>query len=258
VIWVIAGTRDGREIAASLADRFPDQVFVTVVTSYGKELSAHEGLEIRVGRFTEEDMVRCIGEKKIGLMIDASHPYAAVVSRTARSACRRAGISYLRYERPEIALPPYEKLYHTSCEEEAARRAGQCGKRILLTTGSKTLPVFVKAAELQGKEIWARVLPLSSVIKECEELGMQARYIIAMQGPFSYAVNRAMIHDLRADTVIMKNSGLIGGSDTKFQAAADEGCHIIVIDRPPAESGFPSASSEEEVLKYTEDYYGIH
>lgn len=258
MIWVIAGTQDGREIAASLADRFHDRVFVTVVTAYGKELSAHAGLDIRVGRLTEEDMERCIKEKKIGLMIDASHPYAALVSRTARSACRKAGIDYLRYERPEVPLPPYEKLHHAADEEEAAHMAGQWGKRILLTTGSKTLRVFIKAPELQDKELWARVLPLSSVIRACEELGMQARHIIAMQGPFSYAMNRAMIHDLHADTVIMKNSGLIGGSDTKFKAAFDEGSHIIVIDRPPEESGYRSASSKEEIFHCAEVYYGIH
>lgn len=259
MIWIIAGTQDGREIAAALADRSSSEILVTVVSRYGKQLAQHDGLDIEVGRFTQDDMLRLIHEKGITLILDASHPYAAIVSKTAREACRKAGISYLRYERPEVALPAYDKLYHAENEEAAAEIAGRCGKRILLTTGSKTLKHFILSPFLKGKEIWARVLPVSFVIKGCEELGMQAKYIIAMQGPFSREMNRALIRDIQADAVIMKNSGLIGGSDTKLQAATEEGISVIVIDRPQTESaGTPVIHSKEEVLSYMEAHYGIH
>lgn len=264
MIWVIAGTQDGREIAAALADREGKkkdgrQVFVTVVSQYGKELAAHEGLTIAVGRFTEPDMVRIIRERHISVIVDASHPYAAIVSETARAAVKETGISYVRYERPEVSLPAYEKLYHAGNEEEAAEKAGALGKKILLTTGSKTLPVFAKASALQGKEMWCRVLPTSAVVKECEDLGIKAKYIIAMQGPFSYEMNRAMIHDKGAEVVVMKNSGLIGGSDTKLKAAMDEGAAIVVIDRPKASAaGFPVFDSPQAILHYMEEYDGVH
>ena len=68
-----------------------------------------------------------------------------------------------------------------------------------------------------------------------EELGVSPKYIIAMQGPFSYALNRAMFSEKQVDTIVMKNSGLVGGSDTKLQAAMDLGLHIILIDRPKVE-----------------------
>ena len=266
MIWIISGTQDGREIGAALADREQSkpegkrrEILMTVVSQYGKVLAAHKGLDIEVGRFREEDMLRVIREKGISLILDASHPYAAIVSETAGAACTKAGIDYVRYERAEIPLPDYDKLYHAKDEFEAADLAGQLGKSILLTTGSKTLATFVEAKALEGKEIWARVLPTSNVIKMCEDLGMKAKYILALQGPFSYEMNLAMIHDYHADVMVTKNSGLIGGSDTKLKAAMDAGISVIVIDKPKAKlDGAVVFSTVEGVLNYMEEHYGFH
>lgn len=266
MIWIISGTQDGREIGARLADwaaAQPDagrpQIFMTVVSQYGKILAAHEGITIEVGRFTKDDMLREICEKHVTVILDCSHPYAAVVSETARDASREAGIAYVRYERPGVALPVYDRLHVVQTEEEAAALAGALGESVLLTTGSKTLPVFARAPALAGKTLWARVLPLSQVVAQCESLGLTAKHIIAMQGPFSYDMNRAMIRHCAADVLVTKNSGLVGGSDTKLKAAMDEGIHVIVIDRPKASlAGAPVFSSEEQVLKYMEEHHEFY
>lgn len=266
MIWIISGTQDGREIGARLADwaaAQPEagrpQIFMTVVSQYGKILAAHEGITIEVGRFTKDDMLREIREKHVTVILDCSHPYAAVVSETARDAAREAGIAYVRYERPGVALPAYDRLHVVQTEEEAAALAGALGESVLLTTGSKTLPVFARAPALAGKTLWARVLPLSQVVAQCEALGLMAKHIIAMQGPFSYDMNRAMIRHCAADVLVTKNSGLVGGSDTKLKAAMDEGIHVIVIDRPKASlAGAPVFSSEEQVLKYMEEHHEFY
>lgn len=266
MIWIISGTQDGREIGAKLADReinkSPEkrqEILMTVVSQYGKVLAAHKGIDVEVGRFKQEDMVRIIKEKHIILILDASHPYAAIVSETARSACKAAGIDYVRFERPEILLPDYDKLYHAKDEFEAAGMAGKLGKSVLLTTGSKTLSAFVHSEALKGKKIWARVLPVSGVIKLCEDLGMKAKHILAIQGPFSYEMNLAMIRDYKADVMVTKNSGLVGGSDTKLRAAMDAGISVIIIDKPAADlSGFPVFSTQQDILDYMEEYYGFY
>ena len=80
-----------------------------------------------------------------------------------------------------------------------------------------------------------------------------------MQGPFSYEMNRAMIRDYHADVMITKNSGLVGGSDTKLRAAMDEHIHVIVIDRPKASlDGAPVFSSQEQVLTYMEEHHEFY
>lgn len=266
MIWIISGTKDGREIGARLADWMQAQpearrqeILMTVVSQYGKVLAEHTGIDIEVGRFRQEDMERVIREKGITVILDCSHPYAAIVSETARAACREAGIGYVRYERPEIPLPAYDRLLHAKNETEAACLAGKFGESILLTTGSKTLSTFVHAEALQGKELWARVLPTSEVIRMCEELGLRAKYILAIQGPFSYEMNRAMIRDCHADVLVTKNSGLVGGSDTKLAAAMDEGIYVIVIDKPKARlDGVPVFSTQEDVVNYMEEHHEFY
>lgn len=266
MIWIISGTQDGRELGAELADREnlknPDErkgILMTVVSQYGKVLAEHTGIDIEVGRFTKPDMVRIIHDKDIELIIDASHPYAAIVSETAFSACRETGIQYIRYGRPEIPLPDYDKLYVVKDENEAAELAGRLGNSILLTTGSKTLSTFVNSKALEGKEIWARVLPTSGVVKMCEELGMKAKNILAVQGPFSYEMNMAMIHDYKADVLITKNSGLVGGSDKKLEAAMSAGIAVIVIEKPKSVlTGVPVFNNTQDVLSYMEDHYGLY
>ena len=254
MIWIISGTQDGREIGAELAEReikkppeLRREIMMTVVSQYGKILASHEGLDVRVGRFTKNDM------------INASHPYAAIVSETAYNACRETGIDYVRYERAEIKLPDYEKLYEVKDEFEAANLAGHLGKSILLTTGSKTLATFVHDKALEGKEIWARVLPVSSVLKMCEDLGLKAKNILAIQGPFSYEMNLAMINDYQVDVMVTKNSGLVGGSDTKLEAAIKAGISVIVIDKPQANlKDVPVFSTKQDVLDYMEEHYGFY
>lgn len=266
MIWIISGTQDGREIGAELADRemkkpleLRREIMMTVVSQYGKILASHEGLDVRVGRFTKNDMINVIKEKKVTLILDASHPYAAIVSETAYNACMETGIDYVRYERAEIKLPDYEKLYEVKDEFEAANLAGHLGQSILLTTGSKTLATFVHDKALKGKEIWARVLPVSSVLKMCEDLGLKAKNILAIQGPFSYEMNLAMINDYRVDVMVTKNSGLVGGSDTKLKAAMKAGISVIVIDKPKANlRNVPVFSTKQDVLDYMEEHYGFY
>lgn len=257
MIWVIAGTLDGRRLAVSIQERTGKPVFVSVVSAYGAKLAEHEGIEVYTGRLDKDAMVHIIREKNIDLIVDASHPYAEVVTNTAIEAARESKIDYIRFERQEVHLPSYDKLYHTTNEKEAAQLAGtlasSLSKKVYLTTGSKTLPIFAQSESLKGIEVWTRVLPTATVIKECEELGFTPKYIVAMQGPFSYNMNKTMFEDTAADVVVMKNSGLVGGSDTKLQAAIDLGLHIIVIDRPSRPSHICVVSSVDDIFQKWEE-----
>lgn len=253
MIWVIAGTQDGRELAAELKRHSGEKVIVTVISQYGKLLAAPGVDQVLVGRLTQDQMEELIGTYQIDCVVDASHPYAAIVSQMAQAAAKVTSIRYLRYERPEVPLPDYARLYHAKDEYEAAELAASLGKRIYLTTGSKTLPVFMQSKALSGKEIWARVLPTPEVVAQCKDLGLTPKYIVAIQGPFSLAMNRAMFTDTQADVIVMKNSGLVGGTDTKLTAAMETGTAIVVIDRPINRSEYPVLTSVEDVIKAWEE-----
>ena len=87
----------------------------------------------------------------------------------------------------------------------------------------------------------------------------KAKNILAVQGPFSYEMNMAMIHDYKADVLITKNSGLVGGSDKKLEAAMSAGIAVIVIEKPKSVlTGVPVFNNTQDVLSYMEDHYGLY
>ena len=57
----------------------------------------------------------------------------------------------------------------------------------------------------------------------------------------------------------MKNSGLVGGSDTKLQAAMDLGLAVVVIDRPEPAKGAKTITEVREFYALWEEMKdGLH
>ena len=253
MIWVIAGTLDGRTLAVEIQKRTGEDVLVTVVSQYGAELAAHKGITVHTGRLDQEAMQNLIKEHNVRLLIDASHPYAAIVTATAQDAAKAEGIPFVRFERKEVPLPEYDKLHIVVDEIEAANLAGKLAKE----NNNQTMHIFAKSEALQDCEVWTRILPTAEVLQMMEDLNVSPKRIVAVQGPFSYDMNRIMFHDTKASVVVMKNSGLVGGADTKLQAAMDLGIHVIVIDRPRVKIESHVVSSNDEFFKLWEDTNGL-
>ena len=228
-IFLIAGTEDGRELAGFLLSKGYD-VTASVVSSYGRQLlEYYHGLKINDRKLDAEELSAYIEEHGMEAVVDASHPYAANVSANALKVCREKNLPCIRYERLEHDLT-YDKIYHANDYEAAADIAGKLGRIIFLTTGSRSLKVFVE--KLKGLTVIARVLPTAAVLSECERLGLTPKNIVAMLGPFSLELNMAMFRQFRADVIVTKNSGSVGGIDEKLGAAAQLGLPVVMIDRP--------------------------
>ncbi|CUH94011.1 hypothetical protein P22_0073 [Propionispora sp. 2/2-37] len=253
MILVLAGTRDGRELAAKLAN-LGFSVMASVVSVYGQQLAQEKIGRVHEGMLDETGLVQLIQQEGICLLVDASHPYAVNVSRHAMQACNRCGVEYLRYERPSAVLPDYERLIVTEDYPAAAQTAAGLGHTVFLTTGSRHLGIFKNHPCLQQHRLIARVLPEPDVLAECIKLGFQPKDIVALQGPFSHELNMALFKDYQADVVISKNSGSIGGTDTKISAAIELGLPLVVIDRPPMEYS-NIVHSFEQVLQQVEQHF---
>lgn len=180
--------------------------------------------------------------------VDASHPYAENVSKNGIAACRRTGVPYIRYERQSTPVT-YENVHYVPDSEAAAKKAAELGKRIFLTTGSRNLEVFAKSEYLRDCTLTVRLLPTSEVLTLCENLGFTPKQIIAIQGPFSKDLNEAMFKQYEAQVIVTKNSGTIGGADTKFAAAEALGLPVVLIDRPKVQYGHV-AQTFDEVLAF--------
>lgn len=231
MILVLAGTQDGRELAEILTQS-GFQVMASVISSYGRDLIKNSQIIVNARPLDMNQLIDLIRSYQITAIIDASHPYAINVSRNAMEACQLVGIRYIRYERPAVPLPSYDKLHVVENYTMAAETAAAIGKIVFLTTGSRNLKAFKSAPQLAHHRLIARVLPEPTVLQECIHLGFKPCDIIAMQGPFSHELNVLLFKEYKAEVIITKNSGNLGGSDTKITAAIELDLPIIVIDRP--------------------------
>ena len=250
MILVLAGTQDGREIAAGLREA-GYEVIASVVSEYGRELVAQSGVPVQAAAMNEQELQQFVVRSGIRLMIDATHPYAVNVSRNARQVAANLHIPCLRYERPDSALPIYAKLVLAPDMQRAAEMAVGLGKTVFLTTGSHSLPLFRAAAAGRDCRLIARVLPQPEVIADCIANGFSPADIIAAQGPFSQELNRELFRAYGADVMVTKNSGAIGGTDAKIAAAIELGLIIVVVQRPAAlqQQVFESLPALLEYLK---------
>lgn len=254
MILLLGGTTEGRAAAQTLtAAGWP--VLVSVATPYGAAL-AGEGFAGRVvvGRRDEAALAALIREWGVRLVIDATHPFATEAHRNARQAATRCGVPYLRYTRPQVPLPAAPLLIACADFTAAAREAAARGPVIFLTTGSKTLPLFLPVARAAGCRLVVRVLPEPAVIAACREAGLLPQDIVALTGPVGVELNVALFRAFGATVVVTKESGTVGGQDAKIEAALNLGIPVVVVRRPPEPPG--AIFTAAELLKRVTEILG--
>ncbi len=235
MIWVLSGTKDGAEIIR-LLKREGFQVFASATTEYGAALSKKAGADSAIANALDcEGMIEVIRKKKISAVVDATHPFAVEASKNAMRACRKTGISYVRYERKAAKIPDSTLIRYAGDFREAGKKAAQLGNVIFFAAGSRNLDKFSKAAK--GKKIITRVLPDVKAIQKCLSLGLKPSEIIAAEGPLSEAFNKAMLREYKADIVVTKESGTVGGVESKVNAALALDMPVIIVKRPEIEYG---------------------
>lgn len=231
---VFAGTTEGYALCEFLAENRVS-VYACAATEYGGSLlQENEFLHVSAGRLKTEDMEELFRKEKPEIVLDATHPYAAEVTKNIRTACESAGVLYQRILRPE-GEKNSEAIYVESTEEAAAFLSGTEGN-IFLTTGSKELAKFTGIPDYKER-LFARVLSIPSVIRSCAELGIEGKHLIGMQGPFSAEINEAMLRQFQCSYLVTKDTGLAGGFPEKMEACQRCGVTPVIIGRPLKEEG---------------------
>ncbi|QGG46899.1 precorrin-6A reductase [Heliorestis convoluta] len=258
MIWLVAGTSEATKVLQKLlASKMP--VVATVVSSYGAELITHpfsaalqKGyLKIHQEALSREAMDSFVKKYQVQALLDLSHPYARLASENLIDLASKRNLPYLRYERPSTALPksPYLRVASTWSEALTYLEQAKAGEKVFLATGSRILAQAVP--DLQSRHLvpFVRILPETDQIAHSQDLGLQPWQIIAMQGPFSYDLNKALFVHTGAQWLITKESGSPGGAIEKIQAALDSKMDIIVLKRPSLE--YPQVTGDlEEVIKW--------
>ena len=238
-LMIFSGTTEGHELCRFLSKNSV-QAEVFVATEYGAAvMEPMDGITIHEGRLDEKEIAERLTSDT--LLIDATHPYAAAVTDNLRAACAEAGARYERLLRPALPFENCEIVLDTAA---AVDWLNAHPGRVLLTTGSKELEAYTAVQDYRER-VFPRVLPTASVLEKCSVLGFPGAHIIAMQGPFSQAMNAALLREIGADILVTKDTGASGGFAEKVAAAKEISAKVLVIARPREEQGRNQAEMQE-------------
>ena len=251
-VFIFAGTTEGRTLAEELIlEGVP--CTVSVATEYGTyDMAEAEGLRLLAGRLTKEEMREKFASGDYACVVDATHPFATVVTKEIKEAAAEEGLPCLRLSRATKHTESDRGVYVDSLNEALDYLKKSSGN-ILLTTGSKDLSKIAKGIG-DNERLYARVLPSSESIGLCEDAGLKGRHVIAMQGPFSEKMNIALIEALNAKYILTKETGNTGGFEEKLSAAKKTGA-IPVIIRNPELAQKRGAEAQKEGTADTVSYF---
>ncbi len=236
-VVVFSGTSEGREISEYLNDK---KIFaeVFVATDYGKNVMRDlPYINVNVGRLGKDEIKNALSGADF--VIDATHPFAEIVTNYIFFACTELRIEYIRLLR-EKTCGYKNGLIYVNSVEEAVNILKDTKGNIFVSTGSKEIFKYRDIDDYE-KRIVARVLPVKDAIEKCDELKLDN--VIYKKGPFSYSENLMEFKKYNIKWLVTKDSGKNGGVAEKIAAAESAGAKVIVIKRPFEKDGL----SMEEV-----------
>ena len=247
-ILIFAGTTEGRILSESLtASKIAHTI--CVATEYGETLlKEHPFMTVHRGRMKEEQIREFIKNGKFEAVVDATHPYADIVTKNIKAAMKGTNLPYLRLKRELNGSKEEEKVIHFETNEACAKALEEIQGNILLTTGSKELAKYCVSPEVKSR-LFVRVLPGMESLSLCMEQGIKGKQIIAMQGPFTSEMNEALIHQYGISCLVTKQSGASGGYFEKLEAAKKTGIKVFAIGCPEEDTGYSFQEVCDELEK---------
>ena len=266
-ILIFAGTTEGRKLSEHLCERGIGHT-VCVATEYG-EIVLHENpfAHVHMGRMDSEGMRSFFAEQKCKLIVDATHPYAAIVTENIKQAVYAfneahavtdnqadssisENIEYVRLKRDTDISADYDNIRYFEDNEACAKALNNTDGNILLTTGSKELSVYCKTSDVRER-LYVRVLPGLESISLCMHNDITGKHILALQGPFSTQLNEALIDQYDIRCLVTKKSGAAGGFIEKMAAAKNKNILVYIVGQSVQDDGM----SFEAVCEYIDRKY---
>ena len=223
-LLLLGGTAE----AITLAEALAADPRMTVISSLAGRTVAHRlpPGEVRVGGFGgAAGLAAYLRERGINLVVDATHPFAATISRHAARASAEVGVPRLQLVRPAWSPVDGDRWHQVPDMAAAAAALPALGRRVFLAVGRQELAAF---AGLDDLRLIARMVEAPEDLSGLE--------IVLARGPFAVADEETLFRRLGIEVVVSKNSG---GEATvaKITAARRLGLPVVMIARPPAEAG---------------------
>ena len=221
-VLILGGTSDAIELAAMLHKR--GHRVITSLAGLTNNPTTPKGKVIVGGFGGANGLADYLKAKKIDYLIDATHPFAAHMSKNAVAAAAAAKVELIRLIRPVFEEPHDANWWRVESVEEAARRL-PVGATVFLTVGRQNLAPFITREDV-------RFLVRSIEVPEME----LPDNFKTIQGrpPFSRGEEIALMKREGITHLVAKDSGS-AQTEEKLQAAYMLRIQVVMIARPELE-----------------------
>ncbi len=157
-VWILSGTSDGPIIANRLL-QLNYSVFASVLTyKAGHAYIENPKLHIITGRLNNKDqIINFINKNKITCVVDATHPFAVIISKNLSNACKDINIPLLLFERKSVVNNTNNFFYIDDLKD--INNVDLENKNILLAIGSRFLNDTANYYTNCKANVFTRVLP---------------------------------------------------------------------------------------------------
>ena len=226
-VLILGGTREAAEFAHALV-RNPRIEAITSLAGRTRRPAPVAGGLRRGGFGGAGGLESYLRTEQVGLVVDATHPYAAAISAHAVAACEAASVPRVALHRAPWTPEPGERWIAVDDAESAARALPALGERVLLTIGSRGLEPFLR---LENLYFVIRTIEPPDIALDTG----RAELVLA-RGPFDLDEERRLLESRAIDVIVSKNSGG-RAAHAKLGAARALGLPVAMIARPPAPPG---------------------
>jgi precorrin-6A/cobalt-precorrin-6A reductase len=221
-ILILGGTTEARRLAERLVERA--DLAVTVSLAGRTTAPAAQAALVRIGGFGGVDgLVRYLTNERVDALIDATHPYAAIISANAAAAAAVTLVPLLALRRKPWTPLPGDRWIEVADTAAAVEALGKAPRHVFLALGKSEIGIFAQAP--QHHYLVRSVEPVDP------PLAVPHASYVTGRGPFSEAGDRTLLVAHAIDVVVAKNSG---GAATygKIAAARALGVPMVLLRRP--------------------------
>ena len=164
-VWILSGTSDGPALVNKLI-KLNYIVFVSVVThKASKSYAKNSKLHIITGRLNNiSQIINFIEKNEINYVIDATHPFALIISENLKVACQKIKKPLFSFER-KSEIKPFKNFYYINGLQDIHKK-GIENKNILLAIGSRLLNDTASYYLNCGANVFTRVIPTCDSVTE--------------------------------------------------------------------------------------------
>lgn len=162
-------------------------------------------------------------EEGVVAVIDATHPFAAIMPFHAEAACKAENVPLLAIRRDSWKPQPGDRWRSVPDVDAAVAALGDEPQRVFLTIGRLELPHFFAAPQHHY---------LIRVIEPVGPLPLPRAKVLQQRGPFEAEAEERLMRAEGTDILVSKNAG---GPMTlgKLVAARRLRLPVIMVERPP-------------------------